>query len=321
MNKILTITFFLLFISSCLTNSDTRDRDRFELARALFDQKKYDGAILHLDTLLSIYSANQAVWCLKGRSLFASGYEIEGIEALDKAIAIDNSYYSAYRYRALMKSLQENSNYEETISDFDIALKEYPTDTVLALDKASFTIKKGYLKEARKALQYVLELDSMNYSAQVMMASVTGKLGNNISALKRLNEIISKQDSFESSSYEERALVYIKLEEFDSAISDYSMILQHSNLFVKYPVLKAYTINNLGYAQYKAGNISEGLKNINKAIDLEPSNPYAYKNRAEVLISEDNVVEGCINLKKAKELGFANQYGEEVNNLIDQYCE
>lgn len=321
MNNILTVIFFLLFTSSCLTSSDKKNRDKFELALALFDQEKYDEAILHLDTLQSQYPTNEAVWCLKGRSLFANGYEMEGIEALNKAIEIDNSYYSAYRYRAIMRSLQENSNYEETISDFDVALKEYPTDTILALNRATFTIKKRYFKEARKALDYVLELDSMNYSARVMMASVTGKLGNNISALKRLNEIISMQDSFEPSAYNERALVYMELEEFDSAISDYNMILEHSNLFVEYPVLRAYTINNLGYAQYKAGDVSEGLDNINKAIGLEPSNSYAYKNRAEVLISQKKLVEGCVDLEKAKDLGFTNLYGQEVNDLISQYCE
>ncbi|MEQ9405815.1 MAG: tetratricopeptide repeat protein [Cyclobacteriaceae bacterium] len=276
MNKILIIIFLLLFTSSCLTSSDKKNRDKFELALALFDQEKYNETILHLDTLLSLYPTNEAVWCLKGRSLFANGYEMEGIEALNKAIAINDSYYSAYKFRALMKSLQEDSNYEETISDFEVALKEYPTDTILALNKARFTIKKRDFKEAKKALDYVLELDSANYSAQVMLASVIGKLGNNISALNRLNEIIYKQDSFEPSAFEERAFVYMELEKFDSAISDYNMVLDHSNLFIEYPVLRAYAINNLGYAQYKAGNASEGLDNINKAINLEPSNSYAY---------------------------------------------
>lgn len=236
-------------MSSCLTSSDEKDRDKFELALALFDQEKYSEAILHLDTLISKYPNNEAVWCLKGRSLFANGDEIEGIEALNKAIAINDSFYSAYKYRALMRGLQENSNYKETISDFEIALNEYPTDTILALNRASYTIKNRYFKEAKKSLDYVLELDSTNYSAQVMIASVTGKLGNNTLALKRLNEIIYEQDSFEPSALEERALVYMELEQFDSAISDYNRLLENLNLLVEYPVLKAYTINNLGYAQ------------------------------------------------------------------------
>jgi len=321
MNKILTVILCLLLASSCFTSSDKKNRDKFELALVLFDQEKYDDAILHLDTLLLQSPANEVVWCLKGRSLFANGDEIEGIEALNKAIAINGSYHSAYKYRALMKSLQENSNYEETISDFEVALNEYPTDTILALNRAIFSVKKRHFKDAKKALNYVLELDSGNYSAQLMIASVTGKLGNNISALKRLNEIIHRQDSFESSAFEERAFVYMELEKFDSAVSDYNTILERSNLFVEYPVLKAYTINNLGYAQYKAGDVSEGLENINTAIDLEPTNPYAYKNRAEVLISQKKVADGCLDLQKAKELGFANLYGHEVDNLIIQYCE
>ena len=317
--KIVTCVLFL-GITSCQTASD-KGLEKFELALELYGEQKYQEVISHLDSLLQIEPDNEAVWCLKGRSLFNLGQEVQGISAIDRAIELDKLYYKAYKYRALMKSVAKNSIYEETMSDFRIALSQYPNDTILATSKATYALKKRHFVDALESFKYVLNIDEYDQTSQVMIASMMGELGDNKTALSRLNEIIKNQDSIQITAYEERANIYMNLKKYDSAVIDYETVLNYDKVFSIYPELEAYAYNNLGYAQYKSGNIPHAFKNINLSIEMEPSNSYAFRNRGEILILENRRDEGCVDLLKAKELGFENLYGDEVEKLLLQYCD
>jgi lipoprotein NlpI len=51
-----------------------------------------------------------------------------------------------------------------------------------------------------------------------------------------------------------------------------------------------------------------------------PTNSYAFKNRALVYFSTDKKELACLDLQKALELGFQEDYGDEVAKLLAEHC-
>ncbi len=57
-----------------------------------------------------------------------------------------------------------------------------------------------------------------------------------------------------------------------------------------------------------------------ESIRLNPDNSFVYKNRALIYISLDSLNLACQDLEKANILGFTENYGKEVNELITKLC-
>ena len=62
------------------------------------------------------------------------------------------------------------------------------------------------------------------------------------------------------------------------------------------------------------------MEDINKSIELYPTNSYAYKVRALIHIANKKDEKACEDLDIAIELGYTQQYGEEVQQLINANC-
>lgn len=321
MNKSFGLILLVLFISSSsCQNSHKEDREKFELALSLFNEQNYQEAIVYLDSLLERDPSNYTVWCLKGRSLFNHGREADGIKAMDKAIALRNDYYDAYRYRAIMKCLLPDADYDEVINDFRVAIENDTQDADFIKSIVGFMATRGHFEEALETLKHILVIDSTDYQANVLHAHLIWKLGSSEEALDMLNDIILYQDASQFTAFEERAYVHENLEQYDSAVADYSRVLSGIEKDSTFGLLTAYTYNNRGYAKFKAGRPEDALVDINHSIRLAPENCYAFKNRGEVLIHQNKVADGCSDFKKAVDLGFLILYGDELNVLIEKNC-
>ncbi len=65
----------------------------------------------------------------------------------------------------------------------------------------------------------------------------------------------------------------------------------------------------------------KAIVDINKSIDMYPTNSYGYRNRALVYLALDKQEESCRDLAAAEYYGFATNYGEEVKQLIQKNCQ
>jgi tetratricopeptide (TPR) repeat protein len=71
---------------------------------------------------------------------------------------------------------------------------------------------------------------------------------------------------------------------------------------------------------YKLGRTKEALTDVNKSLKLDEANSYAYKNRALIYLEMKDTGKACEDLNKALELGFTEQYGNEVKELKIKHC-
>jgi Tfp pilus assembly protein PilF len=66
------------------------------------------------------------------------------------------------------------------------------------------------------------------------------------------------------------------------------------------------------------GNLTEAKIDIEKSLELDGKNSYAYKNLALYYIEMKNTTKALTSLNKAKDLGFKELYGNEVDELLHQ---
>ncbi len=100
----------------------------------------------------------------------------------------------------------------------------------------------------------------------------------------------------------------------------YDTALVYINRAIAINPKMATTYNNRGYLKHKMNNNKGAMEDINASIKLDNRNSYAYKNRALVYLAEGKIDKACEDLSMARSLGFAEKYGNEVNQLIDKNC-
>lgn len=101
---------------------------------------------------------------------------------------------------------------------------------------------------------------------------------------------------------------------------DYEKSIYYSDKALKTEPKNPYALNNKGFAELKLGKLNEALADINASIAIDPANAYAYKNRALVYLAQKLKSQACTDLKTSRQLGYAQLYDNEVNDLIAKNC-
>ena len=68
--------------------------------------------------------------------------------------------------------------------------------------------------------------------------------------------------------------------------------------------------------KYLEGQYSKALELIQQSLDIDSSNSYAYKNKALVFLKIGQPESALANLQKSKLLGYEEDYGNEVNEIL-----
>ena len=79
--------------------------------------------------------------------------------------------------------------------------------------------------------------------------------------------------------------------------------------------------SNRAYSKYKLGAHLAALADINLSIKLYPTNSYAFRNRALIYQALKEDKKACEDIDQALALGFTKMYGEEVEELKKKYCD
>ncbi len=137
-------------------------------------------------------------------------------------------------------------------------------------------------------------------------------------ALQTIDNAIDADTANGEGYYTRAFYVKEKMGDYMGAIEDYSKAI---TLFRGDTVNESKAYSNRGHAKYMLKDYKGALEDLDMAIRLNPDDPYIYRNRALIFIAIKNQIMICFDLKKALDLGFTNQYGDEVEKLMEEYCQ
>lgn len=162
-------------------------------------------------------------------------------------------------------------------------------------------------------LEMIFEEAPSNIDALNLLASLHIELSNYTKAKEILHKLVGENPS-QVFTIINLGFVYQKTNQHEEAISCFNRALK---LSPNNPI----ALSNRAYSRLKISNIDGAILDINKSIDLLQSNSYAYMIRGKIYLSLNKTKEACFNLIIAKKLNFSEQYGSEVNELINQNCQ
>lgn len=162
---------------------------------------------------------------------------------IDKAIDLNSSEIDFYLHRITVNN--KLTNYNEVLNDVNKLLRLDPFKPVYYLLKAEAHLNLSEPDKAILLADFYLELYPQNPEALYIKASSYFQKGENLDALKYINESLENTKSIKQ--YELRGDIYMKTATFHFAEMDYSMALdldaRQGELWTK-----------KGFARYQSGN-------------------------------------------------------------------
>jgi tetratricopeptide (TPR) repeat protein len=185
----------------------------------------------------------------------------------------------------------------------------------LSADYVHFKILMAYsslkLLDFEPALSIMTELVELKPGDANFMLSLSliyDKMGNHQKAALILDELLLQQP--DNAHFLNNKGFNLQLQEHYAESVPFFERAEEADL------LKAYALDNLGFSKFKLGNVEKGLELINKSLELDKGNPYAYKNRGIVLMEQGQKTEAKQNFILALKFGYTENYGDEVEKLL-----
>jgi tetratricopeptide (TPR) repeat protein len=169
----------------------------------------------------------------------------------------------------------------------------------------------GAIADFRKAV----EINPGNDKAYYLKALCESMLKRPQEALADYNKVTQLNPRFPDAYLNRAFYVKEKLGDLRGAIEDYNRYIDLSK-----DKNVAFAYNNRGYVKLQLNDLAGAIMDIQKSLELNPNNPYAFRNRALVNIKTNNLDSACRDLQRAMDLGFTQNYGDEVEDLMKEYC-
>ncbi|MES2575217.1 MAG: tetratricopeptide repeat protein [Bacteroidota bacterium] len=222
-----------------------------------------------------------------------------GLEKIDK----DTKNYLLFT-RA--ESLFMKKKYEEAIEDYKTILSNSPIESI-----ESFC----YLNAAKSFVKL-----NKNDDAIVYLENCLKKYPSLILAINNLAYRYSQKGLYSKSMelYEKALKLSLNLKLNEKGEVNFSEKLIGVEGSDKITV--ALILNNMGFIEYKLKKHEQALIKINKSLELFPENSFAHRNKALIYIDLNALDKACIEIEKSIELGFVNQFGDEILKLKKEHC-
>lgn len=308
--------FYSLFIglisTTCIVGQTTDEL--YEKSSQLFDNNEYKKALTTINKAIKEAPDQSKLYQLKGNILYMLNEDInEFFSYLSKGVEVEPD--SPFPLINRGGYYEQIGQYPNAILDYKDALKITDVDSIKItiytnLGAAYQKIQK--LEVAHDQLMKGYEIDSNDIGILNNLAMCLDNLNQRDEARVYLHRIIAIDSTL--------IYPYVNLGFQASLNEEFQLALKYLNKANELDPDEPLTLNNRGYVKLKLEDVRGALKDINRSIELRPDNSYAYRNKALIFIEKEESEKICENLYLAKQLGFANYYGEEVNELIKKHC-
>lgn len=234
---------------------------------------KYPEAITQFDTLLEQQPKTAAAYRERGEIQFATGEYQSAIADYNEALKLDPKDGETYNHRG--DAQVELGQYEAAIADYRQAIRLQPNQAQGYINLGSVFFVQGKLEAAVKELDKAIEAESNHLSAHVNRGSYRSVLGDQDGAEQDWERALELPVRT-AKDYASRGYAKSRLDQKQDAIADYNQALT-----INPQLTRAHT--NLGGVFYEQGEIEQARQSFDQALKINPNSTNAYLLRGELL--------------------------------------
>jgi len=316
MSTLRTLIFLCLIVGPTIMSAQV-DREYVLQAIDYQEDRDFEKAVVYYTRAIDWggeMSELPEVYLERGTCYFRLKEYRQALKDLDFGLSLDDSNHVLYMQRAMVFYTLLKPEY--AIQDFGAALQFVNNDSTrlaIKLNLGSAHMMNRDFKGAHSEFKEILNLDPTHVAALTNMGVALNNLGRPDEALLYLQKAVGVNPK-DPASHINIGFHYLRKEEFADAIPHFDKAID-----LKPNAALAY--NNRGYAKLKVGQTLDALNDVNKSLRLFPSNAYAYRNRALIFFEMEKSDKACNDLETAIEKKFTQQYGAEVEELIEEKCQ
>lgn len=247
----------------------------------------------------------------RGNELTKSGEFAKAIESYTKAIEIQPDYHAAYWRRGVI--YYDLAEFQLAISDYNAADSLVPGQADLHMNRGNAYSRLGLHDRALADHQRAMMLgyrspDTLLYN----IANNHWRMGNTDSALVYYAKVLEINPGLKEAKGN-RAYVFLLQNRYVEAATGYKELLREFPDDVSY-------LNNLGYAELRLDDLESAMVHVQRSVDLDAKNAFAYRNRGLIHMAMSKHKEACADLKRAIQLDFVKQWGSAELSELVEYC-
>lgn len=307
------LIFLLIGVMQCSFAQD--GEYYYQQANQEFEGKNYKKSIELIDVGIRMNPYYAALYNLKANCYIRLSDLNTAISVYAQGISIlpENSFL--YFDRALL--FNEMHQYRWAIQDYTSALKFLAADD--DTNRASFLTNRGMAKAnirdldgAKQDLTIALKIQPDNFKVLTNLAIVCTQQGDGEKGLDYLFRALAV-DSTELTIYHNIGYTYQKIGKYKKAIHYFNYVLKREPK-------EAFTLNNRAYCKLKINEPKAAMKDVKASLKINPTNSYAYRNRALIYIKMGKKKKACQDIDRAIKYGYTQQYGDDVEEIHNTYC-
>lgn len=261
------ITFSTIFISASCSRSEKDAELFFIQGNEAYKKRDYSKAISYFSEAIEKTPSFADAYNNRGSSKLAIEDINGAITDFEKAVSLDNDFILA-KYN-LADALSNTERLDESLAIMKSIEKKYQDSSFYFVTLSNIYIQKNNFPEASHVLQRALALDNKNDKALTNLGFI---------------QYQQKEYPLAKANFEKALAINPKQ---DFALNNLSLIYAHEDNFAEAITLvdKAIALkkdilyeNNKGFYLLNTGNLIEGKKLIDRALDENNTNAWAIRN-------------------------------------------
>ncbi len=248
---------------------------QYDIGNTYLGEKQYAEAIKAYTSAIRNGYKGLDVYLNRGTAYLELGLTSGAIADASTSLDMDNTALKAYRLRG--KAYFESGKYSDSVADFSKAIELAPGSKEDYLGRGRALVQISEYSRAIDDLNKAISLDPKYPDAFYWRAFVDGKYRQDYaSALADYTMVIDLNRAYVADAYNGRGETYIKLNEFEKAISDFCVLLE-----LDHDYWLAYYNRGLCYAGVK--QYQKAVNDFKSYLALDVNNKYGEVQSADYL--------------------------------------
>jgi tetratricopeptide (TPR) repeat protein len=223
-----------------------------QIGDTYLDQKQYAEAIKAYSAAINNGYKKADVYLNRGKAYLALGLYSGSVSDAEAAFAIDRSDLRAYRLRG--KAYLESGEYQKAVEDFSSVIRLDPGNRDDYVERGIAEISLARYNAAFDDFSRAIQIAPEHSTAYLWRAMVSDRYRSDYdSALKDYTKVIDLNQDDAARAYDGRGTVYFELNEYEKAISDFSIALE--------------TDPNYWLSYYNRGKCYAAMRQYGNAVD------------------------------------------------------